>query len=135
MLLPKFLILLILPLLFWGCRENSVPTTNIEPTPRTAEGLIKVTSPTYTENWYPGTKQTIRWDFEEDITHVDILLYRKDIKIMSIANGVENTSHYVWNVPYGLNYSHHYRIKVVNALNKKAEDYSDYFYIIGNLEN
>ena len=133
MIFPRLLIFLLFAAFIFGCREDNVPTANIEPEPQPAQGLIKITSPSYSENWYPGTVHTIRWEFEQDISKVDILLYRKDIKIMTIASGIDNKAFYDWTVPASLSFSHHYRIKVVDAVGKKIEDYSDYFYIIANL--
>ena len=134
MIFPRFIIFICLSFLIFSCRENSVPSYSNEPIVQT-QSLIKVTSPTYSENWYPGSKQTITWDFEHNISKVDILLFRKDIKVLEIATKIDNTSFYNWDVPSNLNYSHHYRIKIVDSIEKRSEDFSDYFYIIGNPNN
>lgn len=128
----RFLILIFVAVLIFGCREDSIPNTSFEPVPEPEVGLIKITSPVYSENWFPGTRQTIKWEYEEGISKVNLLLYRKDIRIMTIASNVENTASYKWTVPTSLSFSHHYRIKIVSSAGKSSEDFSDYFFIIGN---
>jgi hypothetical protein len=49
---------------------------------------------------------------------------------MTIASGIDNEAFFDWTVPDSISYSHHYRVKVIDAVGKKSEDYSDYFYII-----
>ncbi|MBU2493890.1 MAG: GPI anchored serine-threonine rich family protein [Bacteroidetes bacterium] len=133
MLISRFIIFLSVSVAFLSCRENIVPDFSTSPVHEEHNvSLIKITSPAYSDNWFPGTRHTIRWDVEKSISKIDILLYRKDIRIMTIAAGIENQSSYDWIVPANLNYSHHYRIKIADAVTKSTADFSDYFYIIEN---
>jgi len=127
------LFLVLLSFILINCRHSDTPTSTLE----YASGFDKkvtVTSPTLRENWFPGTTQLITWDADKKFEKVDIFLYRKDIKIMTIAENVDNSSTYLWNVPDNINFSHHYRIKVESSSIKEVGNFSEYFYIIGNSE-
>ena len=131
MIFSRKLFVLIISLILLNCRDSSTPTSNLDFSPG-PQGNITVTSPTSSENWQPGTVRTIMWNKESAINKVDVLLFRKDLKILTITQGIENASSYDWEVPADLDYSHHYRIKIVSSSPGDIGTFSDYFYIIGS---
>lgn len=119
-------------LLFFGCREDDdVSSLSIDPVQRD-ENSIEILSPSYSENWLPGTTHKIEWSFENKVEKVNIILFRKNLQVLTIQSNLENSSSYNWMVPPDIVYSHHYRIKVVAASGSFAESFSDFFYIIGD---
>ena len=129
MLFSRKLVLVIISLMLFNCRHTDTPTSTLEYA-ASFEKQVTVTSPTLRENWYPGTSQLIKWDADKKFEKVDIHLYRKDIKIMTIGENIENNSSLVWMVPHNLAYSHHYRINVTSSSIKEVGNFSEYFYIL-----
>ena len=133
MYFSRKLFVVIISIILFNCRHTDTPTSTFD----YADGFNKqvtVTSPALRENWIPGTSQLITWDADKKFEKVDILLYRKDIKILTIAVNADNNSSYIWNVPDKINFSHHYRIKVISSSIQEVGNFSEYFYIIGNSE-
>lgn len=131
MIFSRALFVIIISMMLINCRDSNIPTSSLD-FPNGSQGNISITSPTSSENWLPGTVRTIQWNKESTINKVDVLLFRKDIKILTIAKGLETISSYNWEVPADLDYSHHYRIKIVSSSTGDVGTFSDYFYIIGS---
>lgn len=130
----NYLSLLALALVFLSCRSST--TSSYEPdTGNSVTSLVSFHSPEEGENWKPGTTHQIQWSFSREVEKINIYLYRKDQLKLTIAEDIDNKNQFEWTVPNVIDYSHHYRISVVDRLQKETGNFSNYFFIIGGAKN
>jgi hypothetical protein len=77
----------------------------------------------------PGGTLTIKWQTNKEINWVDIFLYRKSAKILSIDVRKKNSNEYAWIIPHQLRWSLHYSIKIQNHYDDKEFGFSNTFTI------
>gem|GEM_PF-2042218 len=122
----------ILILLFAGCRVNSgdINPAGASFIDETVTVNFSVTEPELSQVYNPGDEVVIKWSTDISNPRVDILLFRKGSKILTIAeNSGLSDGFYRWIVPDNLPDSHHYRILIQNSVKPVEHAYSDYFYI------
>ncbi|MGD8781830.1 MAG: Ser-Thr-rich GPI-anchored membrane family protein [Ignavibacteria bacterium] len=118
-------------ILILGCRpDNSVEPETNNLINRIEANSVEIVSPTYGENWSPGSTNIIKWSFANEVEKVNILLYRKSALILEIASNIENENEFEWNIPGNLPRSHHYRVFVEECGSYSINDFSEYFYIL-----
>ena len=91
--------------------------------------LITVTAPDISSLWDINSSYYIYWDSIGYITEVNIELYRDDVFEITIATNYSNNGSYNWTLPWGLNESSNYQIKITDAFDLSIYDFSDYFEI------
>lgn len=130
----RFIVLALIFICFYSCRQsinNEQDTGNglVDPPPF-GPGLNLI-SPAAGDIWLPGTSSKIRWEVDPNEFKVNILLYRKTEFKFVIAENLDNAGEYLWNIPFGIQQSHHYRIHIVYSENSFQNHFiSEEFYII-----
>jgi len=114
-----------------GCRlltsDNTEPESIVEPVHLNA---FTITSPKNSSFWKPGDMMEIKWITSGSIDKVDIQLYRKSTFIKDLKNNLKNNGSFRWNIPYEIDHSLHYHIKIINHNNPDEYELSDRFAII-----
>ena len=121
--------------LLTGCRrlleggnDPGIITGNLN----TVEKIV-VSSPAKGDIYEPGESVQIKWiTSSTSISYIDIYLYRKSTLKRTIASSIVNQGSYEWHIPYVIDYSIHYTIKVVNSNNPEVFNYSGRFEIFKN---
>ncbi|MFX1250353.1 MAG: ABC transporter substrate-binding protein, partial [Promethearchaeota archaeon] len=90
---------------------------------------ITITIPDSSSSWETGTSQYINWGSTGTISDVKIELYKDDLLVMEIVSSTPNDGEYYWAIPSALESSTHYQIKISEASDPSAYDFSDYFEI------
>ena len=115
MKIVKYFVFLILLISVSSCRDtintSDDGNTGLEPPPEFGPGLSLI-SPSTGDIWMPGSGHEIIWEVVPNEFKVDILLYRKSEFKFAIAEGIENTGSYYWQIPNSIQESHHYRIHI-----------------------
>lgn len=129
--LVKILIIVsIFLLISSGCRQifgdRTAPDSLIEPLESSS---IIVTQPIYGTTYKPGEQMIIRWSASINISHVDILLFKKGLLITHLADALSNNNLYNWKIPDEINNSVHYLIHVVDHNNPENFGISERFII------
>jgi len=111
-----------------GCRQifgdGTEPETIVEAPDETAR--IVVTNPVYASIWKPGDNLKIKW-IATSIIRIDIQLFRKSSYQFTIAENIENTGLFDWQIPTDINISNHYQLKIINHNNPEIFQFSDRF--------
>jgi len=125
-LLFSFIILLI------GCRDgiDGGDSSASVAEPYYSEYPFHIIAPVFKDKWDTGTTHTILWESYENITHVNLFLYKKSELKGTIAVNLENTGSYIWTVPQVEPFSHHYSIRIVNKNYYPQYIDSEQFYIL-----
>lgn len=128
------LVFLIAGFIFTSCsvREENDNTGDDIASPIVPENL-KVTSPTYRDNWEPGTKHIIKWDFPDEVANVKIYLYRKSEFKSYITISTANTGSFEWDIPSDIRRSVHYRLKIQSYDHENIYTISDYFTVVDRI--
>lgn len=111
-----------------GCRQffgdGTEPESIIEATYETSK--IVVTNPVYASIWKPGDSLKIKW-ISNSVSKIDIQLFRKNNYQFTIAENIENTGSFDWQIPIDINISNHYQLKIINHNNPEVFQFSDRF--------
>ena len=90
---------------------------------------LQISSPVKNETLEPGTALKIKWFFPQNITTVQISLYRKSEFKQLLSVKTNNTGSYDWIIPPDFKNSVHYRIKIAVYDNPAINKFSDYFFV------
>ncbi|MFX1535755.1 MAG: Ser-Thr-rich GPI-anchored membrane family protein, partial [Promethearchaeota archaeon] len=90
---------------------------------------ITIIVPHSSSSWETGTSQYINWGSTGTISNVKIELYKDDLLMMEIVSNIPNDGEYYWAIPSTLDSSTQYQIKISDASDPSAYDFSDYFEI------
>ena len=111
-----------------GCRQifgdGTAPESIVEVPYETSQ--IVVTNPAYAAIWRPGDLLKIKW-IATSISKIEIQLYRKSSYQFTLANNIENTGSFDWQIPIDINISNHYLLKIINHSNPDVYQFSDRF--------
>ena len=115
-------------LILGGCRQifgdGTAPESIVEVPYETSQ--IVVTNPAYASIWKPGDLLKIKW-IATSISKIEIQLYRKSSYQFTLANNIENTGSFDWQIPIDINISNHYLLKIINHSNPDVYQFSDRF--------
>ena len=121
----------ILLLNFTGCRDifsdETQPQTIIQP-PSEGSQLV-ITDPAYGTIINPGDTILIKW-IAPGIKSINIQLYIKSEYKATLDEDVFNNGTYSWKVPFDIQLSHHYRIKILSHTHNSIFKFSDQFGIL-----
>ena len=124
-------ILLFCSLILISCRQlvgdENPPELIIEP-PAEANN-IQIIEPAYGNVFSPGDTITIKWT-APTIQKLDIQLFRKTEYQITITENLNNDGEYLWKIPNGFPFSHHYLIKIISHSNQNIYDFSEQFGIL-----
>jgi hypothetical protein len=90
---------------------------------------ISITAPDSLSQWEMESSHFIYWETTGYISMVNIELFKDGVFESTIASNVLNDNSYNWTIPYGLDNSVNYQIKITDAFNSSVYDYSDNFEI------
>jgi hypothetical protein len=86
---------------------------------------FKVIYPNGGEILYANTQVTIKWAPPGENDGVVIVLYKKGIKFITIAQGVKNSGEYMWKIPADIPLGKEYRIRIRMVKDLSVNDFSD----------
>lgn len=86
---------------------------------------IKVVYPNGGEILYAGTQTQIKWESAGENDGVVIVLYKKGIKFITVAQGVKNSGEYLWKIPKDIPPGKEYRIRIRLVKDLSVNDFSD----------
>lgn len=90
----------------------------------------RITEPAGGDEWYLGTRQTIRWSRAGNCpSPVDLHLLFRGQQVVEIARGVSDIGSYIWDVPSFLDDSDQYSVRIRDANDRNAYDTSGTFSI------
>jgi hypothetical protein len=119
---------------FWRVRASTDLDTSAWAMARfdAAAPFLRVTSPAAGEKITVGLKHFVDW---EDNLDEDILveLYLQDAPV-AVLDTVETVSAYYWDVPFQMELSEFYRIRISSVSSPELFDFSDYFTLTDNAE-
>lgn len=88
---------------------------------------VNITSPTSESIWYQGETSTITWTSEYIGEYVNIELYKGSSFVEMIESNKINDGTYTWNIPYDLETSSNYMIKITSTSYPVVYDFSEQF--------
>lgn len=126
-----YIFLFSLLLNFSGCRDlfgdGTQPVSIVQPP---VEGsAISISEPVYGTILSPGDTVVIKW-IAPTIQKIDLQLFRKSEYKFSLAEEIENDGIFIWKIPFEIQLSHHYRIKVMSHGQSNIYKFSDQFGIL-----
>ena len=128
-LIPLFFLGMLLN--FSGCRDifgdETQPESIVQP-PSEASNIF-VTNPVYGTILNPGDTVVIKWS-APTIQRIDIQLFRKSEYKFTLAVEIENDGSFIWKIPFEIQPSHHYRIKIITHNHNTIYAFSDQFGIL-----
>ncbi|MGB5529774.1 MAG: GPI anchored serine-threonine rich family protein [Ignavibacteriaceae bacterium] len=111
-----------------GCRQifgdREQPESIVQVPPDYSQ--IVVTAPEKGSIWKPGDVIRIKW-LATSTKNVDIQLYRKSAYQFTIKENFENTGLFDWSIPFDINLSNHYLVKIINHNNPDVFQFSGRF--------
>ena len=90
---------------------------------------ITITEPSGGEEYSLGDVIQIRWNSQNSENYVKISLYENTTYSQTIDMSTTNEGIYNWAIPFNLDSSDFYRIRINSTSNSTIEDYSNYFTI------
>ena len=107
--------------------DETQPVSIVQP-PSEASNII-INEPVYGTILSPGDTVVVKW-IAPTIQKIDIQLYRKSEYKFTLAEEIENDGSFFWKIPFEIQLSHHYRIKIVSHRNNNIYEFSDQFGIL-----
>jgi len=90
---------------------------------------ITITQPNSSSSWETSSAEWIFYTTTPDIYYVNITLYKDGILEREIDEWIPVTNSFYWLIPFDVEDSNQYQIKIADYLNSSTYDFSDYFEI------
>lgn len=91
---------------------------------------IIITNPQKYSIWNRGETMVIKWSASNSFETIYIQLFRKNNYQFTIITNIENKGYYNWYIPYEIDNSNHYQLKIINHNNPAQEYFSNRFAIL-----
>ncbi len=124
----NFIISILVAVICFGCREKKDFLAYEHFEFITKQEFI-VVSPKSGDLWLTGESYEIKWIPSSRANFVSIELYRKNTLKKVVIQKTENDGIYKYTIPYDLQASNLYKIKIINFGDPEEFTFSDYFSI------